>query len=241
MSKIKQKSKNRKLLIILIIILANAIPIGLVVWFSSIIPYTIAVIRCGHTPIIGQFGLFGTADYYRPGDSGSIGIGGEYFCNERQAIDAGFSNDFKDSLSARNMSSEATESEEAVKFSSQKIPFTAYTPSYLPKDYTRTKIEINTIVQKEVFQLFKNGKNEYFQLRQGVGTSKSDYGACGSVSKCEEIGKDDKGRAVFKATSDNFDNVYFWGIDLDNTYVTMSGYPPLNDINQIFSSLEPIE
>ncbi len=107
---IHKKSKKTIFLKFVLPVILLLVSVALLFMYAGVINYQIKTSTCGHEPIIASKGSFGGADeYYRPQDifyksnkyESSEPIpqftmfgGATLYCNEEEAIDASYSNDY---------------------------------------------------------------------------------------------------------------------------------------------------
>jgi hypothetical protein len=219
----------------------NVLIIALGIYWNGYLQYSLAFAQCRTQPILGS-NFAGAYSYSKPGELGygpSIFVS-RYFCSEREAVDAGYSDVLnEDSLSNKEQDKKLAEYENSIKFSPDKVSFTALTPSYIPSGMVKNVPTVEDIHGTQVLQeITLNGVYDV-SIRQG--DLNSEYTAC-RLDPCQKAAKDDQGHDIFRSRSDNNGNV-FWGIYLSDSFLNIEDSGNVltqQDVVKMFSSMKPI-
>ena len=224
---------------------------------TGLLPFLAATIKCGHLPVIAS-DFAASYSYTLPGHNGYFpSIFNRYFCSEAEAQAAGYNNTSISSDDAARAEAHLQESA----YAPDKVPFTVYSPTYLPDKYKRNipsdtpglALEIiDRQTGKQVWQAItrevtKQADGDYILIRQGatgVGDTEAICKDTLATCQAELIGTDSHGHKIYEQ------NIYHigWGTIIKGTYINIETdddvKSPRHSINRqeaikMFGSMQP--
>lgn len=192
------KKSNKAVKFVIVGVIASFILVAGAI--TGVIQFSIATIRCGQLPVAAT-NFAAAYTFELPGEKGyGPSIFNQYFCTRKEAEHAGFRHSTLTDLGEKEQDEEYRKFEEERSFNPSKVPFVAYTPTYIPLGFEKeSKLSVQKYPQgMQVFQEIIRKSDTYAMgtLRQGLlGDS---YEVCIDTRACKVIGTTQSGQPIYK-------------------------------------------